>query len=615
MSRLEIKNNLPKIKIGGISYYLHHHTNSDIVFLVDPSTLEITEVTLTEKLEDLENDISGKAPAVHDHDTSYVKKNSNITAGTKTKITYDAKGLVTAGANLTKADIPAILALSGNTADNGQYISAVAIDGTDKHKLNFTKASLPTKLGDFTNDTNFQTGTQVASSISTHNNSGSAHSDIRALAQTATDIANGKNRSYVFPTEANLNGWLATPATYTRPDGKTKADLKIGDNLYIIEVDKPDYWWDGNAKQILETQKVDLTGYYTKTQVDTLLSNKVSVVSGKGLSTNDYTTDEKNKLAGIASGAEVNVQSDWNVTNTGSDAYIQNKPTKMEADGGNADTVGGKTVLTDVPANAKFTDTVYTHPTTNGNRHIPANGSLNQVLKNTGTPGSATWQTLAVINTDGAVAYDPEESESVLSGTINLHKVSKTGNYADLRNLPAIPSVGLLKTDSGVSQNVSGGESFSNTINLHKISKTGKYADLVGSGHAIVATTQNVPFTVIDSNSFSLSEGGITNIFMNENADTPKERMKIGAHYLLLNQTISSQNGLYARTGSSGNDYVFTRVTNQNSVVIGYGKNKGRVFSQNYSGNWSPSPNFSVTNVDTSATDPLYDNDLVFVVG
>lgn len=41
---------------------------------------------------------------------------------------------------------------------------------------------------------------------------------------------------------------------------------------------------------------------------------------------NNFTTTLKNKLDGIASGAEVNVQSDWNVTNTSSDAYIKNKP-------------------------------------------------------------------------------------------------------------------------------------------------------------------------------------------------------------------------------------------------------------------------------------------------
>ena len=37
------------------------------------------------------------------------------------------------------------------------------------------------------------------------------------------------------------------------------------------------------------------------------IDTKVDKVSGKGLSTNDYTTEEKNKLSGIAAGAQVNV--------------------------------------------------------------------------------------------------------------------------------------------------------------------------------------------------------------------------------------------------------------------------------------------------------------------
>jgi len=41
-------------------------------------------------------------------------------------------------------------------------------------------------------------------------------------------------------------------------------------------------------------------------QLKTMLAGKVDAVSGKGLSTNDYTTAEQTKLAGIASGAEVN---------------------------------------------------------------------------------------------------------------------------------------------------------------------------------------------------------------------------------------------------------------------------------------------------------------------
>ena len=53
---------------------------------------------------------------------------------------------------------------------------------------------------------------------------------------------------------------------------------------------------------------------------------------------------------------------DWKETDQKSDAYIENKPTSLSADGGNADTVNGHTVESDVPPNAKFTDTIYTHP-------------------------------------------------------------------------------------------------------------------------------------------------------------------------------------------------------------------------------------------------------------
>ncbi|MBQ9435490.1 MAG: hypothetical protein IJU33_05115 [Bacteroidales bacterium] len=79
-------------------------------------------------------------------------------------------------------------------------------------------------------------------------------------------------------------------------------------------------------KPTIPTQTSDLandSGFLTQHQD---ISGKVDKVSGKGLSTNDYTTTEKNKLAGIAAGAEVNVQSDWNQSNSSADDYIKNKP-------------------------------------------------------------------------------------------------------------------------------------------------------------------------------------------------------------------------------------------------------------------------------------------------
>lgn len=68
----------------------------------------------------------------------------------------------------------------------------------------------------------------------------------------------------------------------------------------------------GSADAALSSAKV-----YTDESIKPLndaIDNKVDKVSGKGLSTNDYTTAEKGKLSGIASGAEVNQNAFSNVT-------------------------------------------------------------------------------------------------------------------------------------------------------------------------------------------------------------------------------------------------------------------------------------------------------------
>lgn len=51
---------------------------------------------------------------------------------------------------------------------------------------------------------------------------------------------------------------------------------------------------------------IDLLSYF-KTKLDLIINNKVDKVDGKGLSTNDFTTAEKNKLSNIAANAQVNV--------------------------------------------------------------------------------------------------------------------------------------------------------------------------------------------------------------------------------------------------------------------------------------------------------------------
>lgn len=90
----------------------------------------------------------------------------------------------------------------------------------------------------------------------------------------------------------------------------------------------------------------DISGLATNTALTAGLDGKVDKVIGKGLSTNDYTNAEKTKLEGIAAGAEVNVQADWNQTTNTADDYIKNKPTIPAAAEGSETKVTAGTNIT-----------------------------------------------------------------------------------------------------------------------------------------------------------------------------------------------------------------------------------------------------------------------------
>ena len=123
-----------------------------------------------------------------------------------------------------------------------------------------------------------------------------------------------------------------------------------------------EYLWINNKYEKLGTRSIDLSQYALKSELPTKVSqltndsgfqtsvqvgaivdgkivNKVDKVSGKQLSTEDYTTAEKQKLAGL---------------------------------------------------------TNYTHPTSDGNKHVPANGTTNagKVLTAGSAAGVYTWENI-----------------------------------------------------------------------------------------------------------------------------------------------------------------------------------------------------------------------------
>ena len=94
------------------------------------------------------------------------------------------------------------------------------------------------------------------------------------------------------------------------------------------------------------------------------------------------------------------------------------------------------------------------------------------------------------LNTDNSNSQETKTSES-LSGTVNLHKVAKTGSYTDLNDKPTIPSVGTLNTNNSYPQTPRDNESFTDNIKLHKVAKTGSYTDLLNKPTGGTLNTDN----------------------------------------------------------------------------------------------------------------------------
>ena len=91
--------------------------------------------------------------------------------------------------------------------------------------------------------------------------------------------------------------------------------------------------------------------------IEEVIAQKVDKVSGKGLSDQNFTAAEKTKLAGIAAGAEVNVQSDWNQSDTTADDFIKNKPVNATSSAAGFMSASDKSKLDGVQAGAQVNRT------------------------------------------------------------------------------------------------------------------------------------------------------------------------------------------------------------------------------------------------------------------
>ena len=329
----------------------------------------------------------------------------------------------------TWVDVGQIKGPQGDPGTNA-YISAVTAsvgNTTGTPSVDVTTAGTPSNIsfnlafnglkGSSGND-----GIGIKSFVRTNGNGAAGSTDTYTITFTngetsAITVYNGSDGKDGASGAAGTNGstWyngITEPSTGTGVDG----DWYINTSTWNVYHKESNSWAiKGNIKG--ETGSFDdsaLSSYALKSEIPDI-SGKVDKVDGKGLSTNDFTNDLKNKLNGIAAGAEVNVQSDWNATS--GDALILNKPSLATVA-----TSGSYNDLNDTP----------TIPDISG-----IQSKLNGIAEGAEVNVQSDWNETTTT------------SDAYIKNKPTLATVATSGNYNDLTNTPRIPSVdGFIKNIS-----------------------------------------------------------------------------------------------------------------------------------------------------------------------
>lgn len=168
------------------------------------------------------------------------------------------------------------------------------------------------------------------------------------------------------------------------------------------------------------------------TQITNAVANKVDKVSGKGLSANDYTTTEKNKLAGISENAEVNQNAFSNVVVGSTTISADSKTDTLTLVAGN------NIVLTPDSTNDKITiaakDTTYSAATTSSNGLMSAsdksklNGIANGATKTIIDTSLSTTSTNPVQNKVVKTELDKKADKTALDNKFDKSGGDITGD-------------------------------------------------------------------------------------------------------------------------------------------------------------------------------------------
>ena len=207
--------------------------------------------------------------------------------------------------------------------------------------------------------------------------------------------------------------------------------------IIINEYDESSIITDHSKLSNLDYSNSGHTGFASQAA----LSNYVLKVDGKSLSTNDFNNTYKSKLDGIATGAEVNVNADWNATS--GDAQILNKPSlSTVATSGSYNDLLNKPIIPSAPVNADWNSLsglsqILNKPTL---ATVATSGSYSDLSNKPTIPTSLSQITPDAANrTITNVATPVNTTDAANKSYVDVNKFS--GNYSDLTGKPTLATV------------------------------------------------------------------------------------------------------------------------------------------------------------------------------
>ena len=400
-------------------------------------------------------------------------------------------------------------------------------------------------LADVKNRAN-HTGTQTASTISDFDTEVSNNTDVSANTSARHNAVTVLDSSEV---DFTLTGQQITASLKAGSIDETKLDTSTNSSLDLAD----------SSVQPGDLSAVATSGDYNDLSNQPSIPSSLSELSGtlddiaNGTtyvkSENNYDDSAVSKLSSIASGAEVNVQSNWNTTASGSDSYIQNKPSvpsSLSELSGTLDDIANGTTY--VKSHNDFTDS--------------EQSKLSGIASGAEVNVNANWN---ATSGDAEILNKP-----------SFATVATSGSYDDLSNKPSIPSA--LNELSGDSDDISEG-----TANLFMTTgERSKLSGIASGAEVNVQSDWNVTASGNDAyikNKPTLSSPLTTkgDIWVYSTDDT---RLPVGTNGQVLSADSTQSAGLKwvdasgggggtVTSVSAGSGMDFSEITGAGSVVLG----------------------------------------------